>query len=297
MKSDDHQTDCNQALARIIGRTLRSPGSRVLIAEVAKEFITNWAKDSNLRKKIASPALWVAGRMAKPGKNGQDGSTAADAGTLLTELARKVNAGRAAGQPCRAGSDGASLDEFLRSTDFGEILEMVEGADPRVIEGIRTFNEQLWKYPAKVGTLVAAFSVLANTSVKSLNELLKPIDEQFSPDLFADLLLSSVRDLKGANVAVLVNTVCELIRWIHTGSLRLGKGGRPLFQKYLTGLLDDCLPVLKPELLKKARIALAEDGEAYANSLADALRSNPAILLSYLSSMGMVQSSRAMEFA
>jgi hypothetical protein len=292
MKSSDHGLACNQALARIIGKTVRSSGSRMLIAEVAKEFITGWAGDSKIRKKIAEPALWAAGRLGRPGKEKPDGSTAADAGILLTELARKVNAGRAAEKPV-TGDGGASLDAFLSNTDFGEILEMVEGSDPKVIEAIRTFNGQLWKYPAKVGALVASLNALANTSLKSANEILKPIDEQFSPDLLADLLLSTVRDIKGTSAAMLVNTVCELIRRIHTGSLRLGKGGRPLFQTYLTGLLNDLLPVLKPELLKKARIALAEDGEAWANSLADALRSSPAVLLAFLSSLGAVQSSRA----
>jgi hypothetical protein len=293
MNSTDHQTACNQSLARIIGRTVRSSGSRALVAEIAKESISTWAKDSTFRKKIAAPALWLAGRLGKPGTDGQDGSTAADAGAFLTELARKVNTDRASATQQHDGKKGEAIDAFLRSIDFGEILEMVEGADPRVIEGIRTFNEQLWKYPAKVGALTMAANALLNTSIKATCEALKPIDEQFSPDLLADLLLSTVRELKGTNVAVLVNTVCELIRRIHTGSLRLGKGGRPLFQVYLTALLNDCLPVLKPDLLKKARIALAEDGEACANALADAMKSNPAIPLSFLSSIGAVQSSRA----
>jgi len=293
MKSTDHQAACNKALARIIGRIMRSSGSKTMIAEIAKESIGNWAKDSILKKKIVAPALWAASRLGKPGTDGQDGSTAADVGTLLTELARKVNAARAVEQPCPAGTNGASIDAFLRNTDFGEILEMVEGADPHVIDGIRAFNEQFWKYPAKVGTLTMAANALLNTFIKATCEALKPIDEQFSPDLLADLLLSTVREIKGTNVAMLVNTVCELIRRIHTGSLRLGKGGRPLFQVYLAGLLNDCFPVIKPDLLKKARIALAEDTEAYANALSDAVKSNPAILLSYLSSIGAVKSSRA----
>lgn len=292
MKGTDHQLACNQVLARIIGRAVRSTGSRMLIAEVAKEFITGWAGDSKVKNKIAVPALWLAGRLGRPGKAEPEGSAAADAGTFLTELARKVNADRA-GRADKGSPQGASVDAFLSNTDFGEILEMVEGADPRVIEGIRAFNEQLWKYPAKVGALAGALTSLANTSLKSFTEILKPIEEQFSPDLLADLFLSAVRDLRGTNVAMLVNTVFELIRRIHTGSLRLGKGGRPLFQTYLTGLMEECLPELKPGLLKKARIALAEDREALANSLSDALRASPAILPAFVSSIGAVQSSRA----
>jgi len=293
MKSADHQAAVNQALARIIGRRLRSGASKALLSEVLKDAIRAWAGEGRIRKKLSAPALWAASRLGRTGPEKCDGGMGADAGTLLTALARKVNAGRPSGGPSPEGSRGAAIDAFLKNADFGEILEMVEGAGPRLIEGMRAFNEQFWKYPAKAGALTAAANSLLNTSIEASREILRPIDEQFSPDLLADILLSTVREIEGAGVAGLVNTVCELIRRVHTGSLRLGTGGRPLFQAYLTDFFTGCLPGLKPGLLKKARVALAEDGEACANALADALRENPAILLSFLSSAGSVVSSRA----
>ncbi len=293
MNTSDHQAACNRALARIIGRSMRSSSSKALVSEVLKEAVSNWAEGSTFRKRLAAPVLWAASRIGRPGSDGQNVGVAADVGVLLTSLARKVNAERAAKEPVHGEKPGESIEAFLRNTDFGEILEMIEGADPHVIETIRIFNEQLWKYPAKVGTLTVAANALLNTSIKAASEALKPIDEQFSPDLLADILLSSVRELKGANVAMLINTIFELIRRVHTGSHRLGTSGRTLFQTYLTTLLNECLPVMKPELLKKARIALAEDGEAYANAMSEALKSNPAILLSVLSTIGAVRSSRA----
>lgn len=293
MKSADHQAAVNQALARIIGRHLRSGPSKALLSEVLKEAIRAWAGKGRIRKKLAAPALWAASRLGVPGPEKRDGGMGADAGTLLTALARKANARRPSGGPSPDSPRGAAIDAFLKNADFGEILEMVEGADAGVIEGMRVFNEQFWKYPAKAATLTAAANSLLNTSIEAAREALRPIDEQFGPDLLADILLSTVRDIKGAGVAGLVNTVCELIRRVHTGSLRLGTGGRPLFQAYLTDFFTDCLSGLKPELLRKARVALAEDGVAHANALADALRSNPAVLLSFLSSMGSVASSRA----
>ncbi|PKN85517.1 MAG: hypothetical protein CVU51_08715 [Deltaproteobacteria bacterium HGW-Deltaproteobacteria-1] len=292
MNNNDHKAAFNRALARIIGKNIRSSSSKALVSEIAKEAINNWTKDSTFKKKLAAPALWAAKRIGRPGKDEQDKAMAmaADMGTLLTTLARKVNAGQAS-KICNDKTRGEAIDAFLQNTDFGEVLEMIEGADPHVIESIRALNEQLWKYPAKVGTLTLMAIALTNTSIKGAREIMRPIEEQFSPDLLADLILSMIRDLNGANAATLTNTVFELIRRVHTGSLLIGKGGKPLFQKYLTGFLKDYFSAMDPELLKKVRICLAEDKESIANAKSEALDANPRIVLSVLSSLGKVKNS------
>ncbi|HOS97382.1 MAG TPA: hypothetical protein PLU54_06980, partial [Deltaproteobacteria bacterium] len=222
MTTTDHQAACNKALARIIGRNMRSAGARAMVLEIVKEAINSWAKESTLKKRLAAPALWAASRMGRPGTDEPDGSMAADVGILLTALARKANAQRTSGTRGPGAEQGEGIDAFLRNVDFGEILEMVEGAGPQVIESIRAVNEQLWKYPAKVGTLAVMAIALMNTAIQAAREIMRPIEEQFSPDLLADLILSMVRDLSGSHAAKLVNTVFELIRRVHTGSLLLG---------------------------------------------------------------------------
>lgn len=293
MNTNDHQVACNRALARIVGRNMRSSGSKALVAEIAKEAINNWAKDSTFKKKLAVPALWIATRIGQPGKDEPDKSTtaAADMGTLLTALARKVNADRTSGKTCQDKTQGEAIDAFLQNMDFGEVLEMIEGADPYVMESIRTVNEQLWKYPAKVGALTVMAIALTNTSIKGAREIMRPIEEQFSPDLFADLILSIIRDVNGANASNLTNTVFELIRRVHTGSLLIGKGGKPLLQTYLTAFLNDYYTAMDSELARKVRICLAEDKETIANANSEALDANPRIVMSMLSSLGKVKSS------
>jgi len=292
MNTNDHKAAFNRTLARIIGKNIRSSSSKALVSEIAKEAINDWVKDSTFKKKLAAPALWAAKRIGRPGKDEQDKAMAmsADMGTLLTTLARKVNAEQAS-KICNDKTRGEAIDAFLQNTDFGEVLEMIEGADPHVIESIRALNEQLWKYPAKVGTLTLMAIALTNTSIKGAREIIRPIEEQFSPDLLADLILSMIRDINGANAAKLTNTVFELIRRVHTGSLLIGKGGKPLFQKYLTGFLKDYFSAMDPELLKKVRICLAEDKESIANAKSEALDANPRIVLSVLSSLGKVKNS------
>jgi len=216
---------------------------------------------------------------------------AADIGTRLTTLARKANAERASGNICNDKTGGEAIEAFLQNTDFGEVLEMIEGADPHVIESIRAFNEQLWKYPAKAGALTVIVIAFMNTSIKGAREIMRPIEEQFSPDLLADLILSIIRDVNGTNAANLTNTVFELIRRVHTGSLLIGKGGKPLLQTYLTGFLRDYYTAMDPELARKVRICLAEDQETIANAKSVALDANPRIVLSVLSSLGRVKNS------
>lgn len=293
MTTTDHQAACNQALARIIGRTMRSADARAMVSEIVKEAINSWAQEHALKRKLAAPALWAASRMGRPGPDKSVGGMAADVGMLLTALARKTNAERSSGKQPSVERQGEAIDAFLRNVDFGEILEVLEGAGPQVIESIRAFNAQLWKYPAKVGTLAVMAIALVNTAMQAAREILRPIEEQFSPDLLADLILSMLRDVSGAHAARLVNTVFELIRRVHTGSLLLGKGGKPLFQTYLANFLMECFPAIDPELARKVRICLAEDAEAVANATAEALDAHPGIVLSTLSSLGETASSRA----
>jgi hypothetical protein len=291
MNTLDNENQLARLSAKIIGETIRATGTRTFLSAVARELIDEWAKKGGFRGKIASPVNWIVSKVLQPGKNWNGKGISADVGRFLTAWAKKINTDHSADPLCHAGARGDTIHNFLKYTDFGEIREMVEGSGPCVIKTIEAFNEQLWKYPAKVGTLVATIIPLMNTFIKASREILLPIEEKIGPDLLADIMLSLVKGINGADTAKLINAVREVIRRIHTGSLLLGKGGKPLFQIHLTDLLHDCLPEMDPELVKKIRIIFAEDREAMANALADALSKNPDITLSYLASMGLVKTS------
>jgi hypothetical protein len=291
MNTLDDQNQLARLSAKIIGETIRATGTRTFLSAVTKELIEEWAKKGGFRGKIASPVNWIVSKVLQPGKNWNGKGISADVGRFLTAWAKKINTDHAADPLCHAGARGDTIHNFLKYTDFGEIREMVEGSGPCVIKTIEAFNEQLWKYPAKVGTLVATIIPLMNTFIKASREILLPIEEKIGPDLLADIMLSLVKGINGADTAKLINAVREVIRRVHTGSLLLGKGGKPLFQIYLTDLLHDCLPEMDPELVKKIRIIFAEDREAMANAMADALSDNPDITLSYLASIGLVKTS------
>jgi hypothetical protein len=291
MNSTDHQTESARLAAKVVGKVIRAAGTQVLIGAVAQELIDSWAAKNSFRARLARPVKWAVSKVFKPGGKGPQEGISGDVGSLITQLAKDANAGYAKSPAADGAKAGASIYEFLKNTDFGEIREMVEGSGPYVVKTVEAFNEQLWKYPAKVGTLAATVIPLVNTSMKVIREVLVPIEQAVGPDLLADILLSVVKGINGKEAARLVTSLQEALRRVHTGSLLLGKGGKPLFQIYLTDLLQDLLPGLDPVLLKKVRIALAEDREALANAMADALSSNPGIALASLSTLGQVKSS------
>ena len=72
MNTIDHQSVCNQIFARIVGKKMRSTGSKALVSAVMKESINNWSKDSKVKKKLAAPVLWVAAKVGKPNPNEQE---------------------------------------------------------------------------------------------------------------------------------------------------------------------------------------------------------------------------------
>jgi hypothetical protein len=261
---------------------------------VAANIVGEWSEGSSFKKRLTTPVDWVLRKISQE-KDGGGVQAApvipAEIGRLITLLAAAANESHSKGTPQDNGMRGQSVRALLENLDFGEILEMMEGADPHVLRAIETFNEELWKYPAKVGTLVAIITSLLNTGIKSVREIVVPIEKAIGPDLLADIILSILNGIKGEDAAKLMDTVRELIRRVHTGSLLLGKGGKSLFQIYLTDFLKEFLSHTDPELVRKVRIILAEDSEAIASAAADALADSPDIALSYLASLGTMKTS------
>jgi len=286
MNTADKQAQLTQVSARIISETIRAKGTRTLLYEVTKDLIGSWAKNGGIRARIASPAKWIVAKILRPGKNNSETGISANLGKLLTIWATKVNAEHAEDPLCHAETRGERVQSFLSNTDFGEIREMVENSEECFLKTVETFNTQLWKYPAKVGSIMGTLLAAVNTAIRSSREMFKPIEKNVGPDLLADLVLSLLKGLNARETAELTNSLCEFIRRLHTGNYLLAKAGKPLFQIYLTTLLREALPNIDPVLLKKAKIALAEDREAISNALADAMSDNPEIMMEMISAYG-----------
>jgi hypothetical protein len=289
MNTADNKNQLAEVAAKIVGETIRASGTRLFLSEVVKELINGWAQKGGIRGKFAPLVHWVVSKVLQPGKNRSGRGISADVGRLFTLWARKVNADHAIDPIYHARTTGDTIHNFLKNTDFGEIREMVESSEPFVLKTVEAFNEQLWKYPAKVGSILATLLAVVNTAIRSVRELLRPIEKNVGPDLLADLILSLLKGINAKEASNLYNSLCEFIRRLHTGNYLLAKAGKPLFQVYLTSLLQEALPNLDPVLIRKAKVALAEDKEAIAHALSDALTENPAYLIEMVSAYGSLK--------
>lgn len=289
MNTADNKNQLAEVAAKIVGETIRASGTRLFLSEVVKELINGWAQKGGIRGKFAPLVHWVVSKVLQPGKNGSGRGISADVGRLITLWARKVNTDHAIDPIYHARTTGDTIHNFLKNTDFGEIREMVESSEPFVLKTVEAFNEQLWKYPAKVGSILATLLAVVNTAIRSVRELLRPIEKNVGPDLLADLILSLLKGINAKEASNLYNSLCEFIRRLHTGNYLLAKAGKPLFQVYLTSLLQEALPNLDPVLIRKAKVALAEDKEAIAHALSDALTENPAYLIEMVSAYGSIK--------
>jgi hypothetical protein len=294
ISNNNYQDQINSIIGRIGARILNARCTARIFAAVAGNVINNWSGASAIKKKVTSPLKFLLTKIPRSNKDkisAPAGSIPADAARLITLLAVMFNESHPVIPPDEAAEKDSSIKAFLENLDFGEIMEMAEKSDPYILKSLQSFNEEIWKYPAKVGAFIATVIAIMNTAVKSSREILLPIEQAIGPDLLADMVLSVIRGLDGSQTAKLINTVSEVIRRLHTGSLLLGKGGKPLMQHYLTDLFKKCLSGLDPGLMRKLHIIFSEDRLSIANAVSDALTDNPDITLSYIASLGSVQNS------
>lgn len=285
------QNRVEELAARIVSDSLHSAGFRRLALSAADTLVQGWSRGRSLKLILARPLRRLLLKGMKADGKAVPGTFPADLGKLITAWSARVSADHAEDPTCHARARGNSICAFVENTDFGEVCGMVQGSQECVVKTVEALNEQIWKYPAKVASILGAVLATANTSIRALRELVRPVEKNVGPDLLADLVFSLLKGIDARSAGELSNSVLELVRRVHTGSLLLGRAGRPLSQVYLTELLTGVAPQIDPQLLSKARIALAEDRQSVSSALADALVENPELVLAFVSTLGAARNS------
>jgi DNA-directed RNA polymerase subunit L len=262
---------------RVVWQTVKTPALRKLVNAVVREALRDWAQDSKFKARMTDRVEEAIGKvLAAEGDGG--GKTGAELGKLMTAFARETNEALRGGVKAVADPQKTAINDFIVNTDFGELKEMVDRSEAPLLQNLDIAIECIWKYPAKVGSILAAVVSAGNISIKGIAMILSSLLDNLGPDLTADILLSVVRELRGKEIGKLVNTLAELLRRLHTGSYLLARGGKPLFEIYLTDFLKDAAGEIDPAMFTKARVALAEDAETIARSLAEMLAENEKLL-------------------
>jgi hypothetical protein len=202
-------------------------------------------------------------------------------GSIITRIAVLVNNAHAAEPVFISEKARGSFRYFIEAVDFGEIKEAVDGSREDFTAMVRMANEEMWRYPAKMICLFSLLPAAVNMTVSAVKETLEPLHAQ-APDVLADVIFSLMRNLKGKAAGDLVNDVSEVVRQIHTGSSLIGDQGLPQFGAALRILLADFVSALDPEVLMKARTALAEDMETIRNVWTETMAEQPDLFLANL---------------
>ena len=173
------------------------------------------------------------------------------------------------------------IRSLIASLDFGELQEAMDGSEDAIVATVRMLNTAIWDYPAKFICLVSLLPTVANIILRSARETLVPLHSQ-APDVLADVVFSLLRSLNGKAAGDLVNGLAEVVRQTHAGSALIGDQGLPQFGADLRILLADFASALNPDVIVKARTALAEDMETIRNAWTETIAERPDLFLASL---------------
>ncbi len=283
-------TEVEELLKSITREIIQRPGLRKLAFSLLEGSIDRWSGKSRIKKALSRPVKRLFSGLARPGITRQDHDhLPAHLGRLITALARDLNEGRKKDREKHEIKREQAISDFIVNTDLGEIREMVQASEETVLRTLDMTNITLFRYPAKIASILAILVDIMNITLKSIVHLIKPLMDNLGPDLTADIMLTSFRNIQGKEVGKIIGNITEMLRRLHAGSLLLGKGGTPLFKVYLSDFLNDLISGIDPEILQKARIALSEDRRSLQEALVENLQDNHDLLKSFITSYSDVK--------
>ncbi len=291
MSEYKYDKEITEVISRIVLKVIKTPATFPLVWTIVEGLLKEWSADSKVKKIVAYPVKKILPKGASSDNEKPATSMAADVGRLLTLLAVSINKERETYPDRHSWNRGETVKDFLVNTDFGEIVETVVKSEEGVKPTMDAFNEVLWTYPTKFTSIVAMLGPLARIIVKTVNEVLVPINRDVGPDLLADIFGVLLRDCKPEEIARLVDGVGEVIRKAHTGSLLIGKGDKSKLDLYLDDIMKAYHGAKNQYLQKMLPVYLGEIRESIANSSARSLMENEEIFLAQIASLGSVKSS------
>ena len=291
MSEYKYDKEITEVISRIVLKVIKTPATLPLVWTIVEGLLKEWSADSKVKKIVAYPVKKILPKGASSYNEKPATSMAADVGRLLTLLAVSINKERETYPDRHSWNRGETVKDFLVNTDFGEIVETVVKSEEGVKPTMDAFNEVLWTYPTKFTSIVAMLGPLARIIVKTVNEVLVPINRDVGPDLLADIFGVLLRDCKPEEIARLVDGVGEVIRKAHTGSLLIGKGDKSKLDLYLDDIIKAYHGAKNQYLQKMLPVYLGEIRESIANSSARSLMENEEIFMAQIASLGSVKSS------
>lgn len=284
------ERESTEILSNLALDLCKRPTLRKVLHASIQTTLTAWSGTRPLRRRIADRALSTAQRVFPI--TAPSAAMAKDIGRLVTLWAQKTNARLTENPAALADQMATPLSAFIQNTDFGELKEVFDRAEDSIVETVRRVMGFIWNtYPAKLGALMSMAHPLCNTAVRSLKEIITPLNG-VSPDLLADIILAIAGSIDGRQIGQLINGLMEMARQIHTGSLLQGESGIPQFQKDYTHTLRDIMANIDPELFGKVKVIAAENAEERAHARTTVMEENPALVLDVIARLATIKNPR-----
>lgn len=166
---------------------------------------------------------------------------------------------------------------FIQNVDLGEIKEAVDRSSDDIAEAIRSCNNEIWNYPAKVVSIFALIPSLLKIAAMTAEDTVKRFNN-IAPDLLTDIVLSLMRELDIKTIGALGNQLAELMRKLHTGSALLGEAGEPRFSTDLRTMAQELLSTLDADLLLGAQNYFRDGKQTVSNTFLALLQSRPELV-------------------
>jgi len=167
---------------------------------------------------------------------------------------------------------------WIETTDFGEVKDLLASLSDITADAVKTINDIIWKYPAKVVLLVSFLPSIANIVLHATNECIGRFN-RLAPDIVTDVILSCFRDIDTKAIGRAINEIGELIRKLDTGSALIGDSGVTGFEKDASTFIETLTNSLDMNNLFRAREGVAAAKATISSALHNALKDHPDITL------------------
>lgn len=283
------ERESTEILSKLAIGLLKKPIIRKMLHASLREGLSAWSGASPLKQRISNRVMNMVFKTLPLDAPVQEATGRGDIGRLLTIMAQIANEHLADNPTHLADSLTEPLKDFFKNTDFGEIKELLDRSEDSTVELMRRLMDYVWNtYPAKLGALMSMVHPISNTVVRSLKEIVVPLNG-VSPDLLADLIINIVFSIDGRDLGQLMNGLMEMGRQLHTGSLLQGESGIPQFQMELTNKLRDIVANIDPELMTKMKIIEAEHTEERAHARSAVMEENPDLVLEVIAHLAEIK--------
>ncbi len=174
--------------------------------------------------------------------------------------------------------DSGPIVGLVREVDFGSLREALEALSSTGREAMLALARSTLDDPVALANLLVSAPPLINDLLAVLADTLDEVE--LADEILAAAVLSVLGDMHAQDLGRIATGFARIIDAIHRGSQVLGNT-EPAFRATATELIDELASSLDGEALRRALVALGEDGQTLAEVLADLLRQRPELLAAW----------------